>query len=284
MQHVTYPTGAAPIGIGLRAPHVSELIAARPALNFVEVHAENYMTPGPALDRLLEVRRDYALSLHGVGASLGSAEGLDPGHLARFKMLVDLTQPILISEHLAWSAVDGVYLNDLLPLPYTDESLGVVAANVAGLQEALGRRVLVENPSRYLRFRDSPIPEAEFLAELVRRTECRLLLDVNNLFVSGANVGERAGPYLAALPPDAIGEIHLAGHACVERGGQTLLIDDHGAPVCDGVWTLFHEARRRFGDVPSLVERDKNLPALQVLTREAGMARYAGTRIHALAS
>lgn len=270
----------AQIGIGLRAPHVDELSATRPALDFLEVHAENYMDFGPAFTRLMYIRRDFMLSLHGVGLSLGSAEGLDRDHLGRFRDLIDRVQPFLVSEHLSWSVVDGAYLNDLLPLPYTEESLAIVTRNVAAAQDGLGRSLLVENPSRYLRFRDSRIPEAEFLAELVRRTGCGILCDVNNLYVNAHNVGEDPIRYLETLPADAIGEIHLAGHARCDIDERTLLIDDHGAAISDEVWTLFGAALNRFGAVPSLIERDKNLPALADLVAEASIARS----IHVLAA
>ena len=268
------------IGIGLRAPHVDELLATRPALDFIEVHTENYVGFGTAFDSLLEVRRDYEVSLHGVGLSLGSAEGIDRGHLARFRELIERTEPMLVSEHLSWSIVDGIYLNDLLPLPYTEESLDAVARNVTVAQDGLGRALLVENPSRYLRFSDSYIPEAEFLGELARRTGCGILCDVNNIYVNANNVGEDPIRYLDALPPAAVGEIHLAGHARRDIDGRTLLIDDHGAAVCDEVWALFGEAMSRFGAVPSLIERDRNLPGLEDLMAEAQIAR----RHHALAA
>lgn len=262
----------AAIGVGLRAPHIAEVIATRPAIGWLEVHAENYMGGGPALAQLDAIRRDYPLSLHGVGLSLGSAEGLDAEHLRRFKSLIGRTEPMLVSEHLSWSATGGTYLNDLLPLPYTEESLTIVARNVAIAQDALGRRFLIENPSSYLRFRHSTIPEPEFLTELVRRTGCGLLCDVNNIHVACANLGGTPEDYLDALPAAAVGEIHLAGHSPVARGGRTLLIDDHGSPVAPAVWQLYRRALARFGLVPSLVEWDKALPSLAVLLGEARAA------------
>ncbi|HEX7970040.1 MAG TPA: DUF692 domain-containing protein [Stellaceae bacterium] len=262
----------AAIGVGLRAPHIAEIIATRPAIGWLEVHAENYMGGGPALAQLDAIRRDYPLSLHGVGLSLGSAEGLDAEHLRRFKSLIGRTEPMLVSEHLSWSATGGTYLNDLLPLPYTEESLTIVARNVAIAQDALGRRFLIENPSSYLRFRHSTIPEPEFLAELARRTGCGLLCDVNNIHVACANLGGTPEDYLDALPTAAVGEIHLAGHSPVARGGGTLLIDDHGSPVAPAVWQLYRRALARFGLVPSLVEWDKALPSLAVLLGEARAA------------
>ena len=269
---MTMRNSTAAIGIGLRAPHVAEIVATRPALGWLEVHAENYMGGGPALAQLDAVRRDYPLSLHGVGLSLGSAEGIDDDHLHRLAALVERTQPMLVSEHLSWSVSGGVYLNDLLPLPYTEESLAIVADNVARAQDALRRRLLVENPSSYLRFRHSTISEPEFLTALVARTGCGILCDVNNIHVTCANLGGDVRAYLDALPAAAIGEIHLAGHASVMRGGKPLLIDDHGAPVAPAVWQLYRRALERCGAVPSLVEWDKALPPLAVLLQEARIA------------
>ncbi len=191
------PTPNSRAGISLRAPHVTEIAATRPKLSFLEVHAENYMTETVALDRLLELRRDYSVSLHGVALSLGSAEELDRLHLSRFKALIERVEPMLVSEHLAWSAIGGVYLNDLLPLPYTEESLDLFCRNVEEAQQALGERLLIENPSSYLRYRHSSIPEAEFLTELVRRTGCGILCDVNNISVSAKNFGFDPIAYLA---------------------------------------------------------------------------------------
>jgi uncharacterized protein (UPF0276 family) len=266
--------GGAPrrAGIGLRAPHVTEIAAIRPDLGWLEVHAENYMGGSPAFRRLEALRRDYPVSLHGVGLSLGSAEGLDLAHLGRLRDLADRLAPCLLSEHLSWSVAGGAYLNHLLPLPYTEESLAIVAANVARAQERLGRRVLVENPSSYLRLRDSPIPEAEFLAELTRRTSCGVLCDVNNLFVSAANVGLEPLAYLDALPAEAVGEIHLAGHAENDADEITVLIDDHGSRVPAGVWALYEAALSRFGPVATLIEWDTDIPALAVLLDEAAAA------------
>jgi hypothetical protein len=264
------------VGIGLRSPHVSEIAATRPAIGFLEVHAENYMAETPALDRLLEVRRDYPVSLHGVALSLGSAEELDRCHLDRFKALIDRVEPALVSEHLAWSAVGGAYLNDLLPLPYTEASLDIFCDHVEEAQEALGRRLLIENPSAYLRYRQSSIPEAEFMTEVARRTGCGILCDVNNIHVSAWNFGFNPIAYLDTLPIETIGEIHLAGHHAAED--VDILIDDHGSRVAEPVWTLYAAALRRFGPVPTLIEWDANLPALGVLLDEA---RHAQELVHA---
>ena len=254
-------------GIGLRSPHVSEIAATRPAVAFLEVHAENYMAETLALDRLLELRRDYPVSLHGVALSLGSAEELDRCHLDRFKALIERVEPTLVSEHLAWCAIGGAYLNGLLPLPYTEESLDLFSRHVAEAQDGLGRQVLIENPSSYLRYRHSPIPEAEFLTEVVRRTGCGILCDVNNVYVSAWNFGFDPIAYLEELPTEAIGEIHLAGHHAAED--VRILIDDHGSRVGDPVWELHAAALRHFGPVPTLIEWDTNLPALEVLLDEA---------------
>jgi len=258
------------VGVGLRLPHMAEIAATRPQIGFLEVHAENYMAETLALDRLLELRRDYPVSLHGVALSLGSAEALDRDHLARLKALIEQVEPVLVSEHLAWSAIGGVYLNDLLPLAYTEASLELFCRHVEEAQEGLGRRLLIENPSSYLRYRLSQIPEAEFMTEIARRTGCGILCDVNNIYVSAFNFGFDPIAYLQALPVEAIGEIHLAGHHAAE--GVDILIDDHGSRVAEPVWDLYAAALRRFGPVPTLIEWDTNLPALDVLLEEARRA------------
>jgi len=265
------PIPSCSVGIGLRSPHVSEIAATRPAIGFLEVHAENYMAETPALDRLLELRRDYPVSLHGVALSLGSAEELDRRHLGRFKALIERIEPMLVSEHLAWSAIGGAYLNDLLPLPYTEASLDLFCRHVEEAQEALGQRLLIENPSAYLRYRYSPIPEPEFIGEVARRTGCGILCDVNNIYVSAWNFGFDPVAYLDALPVDAIGEIHLAGHHAAED--VDILIDDHGSRVAKPVWELHAAALWRFGPVPTLIEWDTNLPALEILLDEARHAQ-----------
>jgi len=271
-------TAAGLVGIGLRAPHMAEIIATPPLFGRLAAHTENYLGGGPAPRALARIRCERAISLHGVGLSLGSAEGLDRAHLARVVELTRRIEPILVSEHLSWSIAGGAYLNHLLPLPYTEESLALVAAHVTEVQEALGRPLLVENPSSYLRFRHSPIPEPEFLAELARRTGCSLLCDVNNVFVSCRNFDQDPVAYLDALPVSAIGEIHLAGHAENEADGRTILIDDHGSPVSDEVWALYARALERFGPRPTLIEWDTDIPALPVLLDEACRAEAAITR------
>ena len=259
-------------GIGLRGVHMAEIAVRHPAVGWLEVHAENFMGFGPAFRALERLRADYPLSLHGVGLSLGGADGIDEAHLARLQRLTDALDPFLVSEHLAWSQADGVYLNDLMPLPCTEESLGTMARHVDTVQSRLGRRILVENPSAYLRYRHSPIPEPEFLAELARRTGCGLLCDVNNIYVSSRNLGFDPVAYLAALPAEAIGEFHLAGHHANPVDDQVILIDDHGSAVSDDVWALHKEALRRFGRRPTLIEWDSRIPVLDELLAEAGKA------------
>jgi uncharacterized protein len=259
-------------GIGLRAPHVAEVMATRPAVAFLEVHTENYLGGGPAVAALERLRSEYPVSLHGVGLSLGGADPLDDRHLLRVKGLVERIQPALVSEHLAWSVGGGAYLNHLLPLPYDAVRLEATSRRIERIQETLGRRILVENPARYLRFRESPIPEPEFLLELSRRTGCGILLDVNNVYVSARNFDEDPGEYLDAMKAGPIGEIHLAGHATNDADGRAILIDDHGSRVDGAVWDLYRTALMQIGPIPTLVEWDTNLPELAVLLGEAEQA------------
>ena len=277
---MTAPIIAGRVGLGLRAPHLAEVAERRPAVDWWEVHAENYLGGGPAPRRLEAIRRDYPMAVHGVGLSLGTAEGPDRRHLARVRELIDRLEPALVSEHLSWSIAGGAYLNHLLPLPYTEESLAVLGENVEIAQATLGRRLLVENPATYLRFRHSPIAEPELLAELARRTGCGLLCDVNNVYVTTQNFGLDARAYLDALPAKAVEEIHLAGHAKNDADGRLILIDDHGSRVAEPVWALYEHAFERFGRLPTLIEWDTDIPALAVLIDEAGRAarRLIGER------
>lgn len=259
-------------GIGLKAQHMSALLEGRPALGFLEVHAENYMGDGGAPHRwLTALAEHYPLSVHGVGLSLGGDQPLDEEHLGKLAKLVDRYKPALVSEHLAWSVIDGRYLDDLLPIPYDEESLAVMATHVEQVQERLGRRILVENPAVYVAF-ESFLAEPQFLSELVGRTGCGLLLDVNNLFVSHCNVGLEIEGYMAALPKDCVGEIHLAGHHVRQIGNAELRIDDHGSAVRDEVWELYRQAIARFGATPSLIEWDSDIPDLSILLEEARKA------------
>jgi uncharacterized protein (UPF0276 family) len=259
-------------GIGLRFPHHRHVAETLPDVAWFEVHTENYMGGGTPLRYLEAIRRDYPISLHGVGLSLGSADNLDAGHLARVRDVAARIEPGLVSEHLSWSIAGGIYLADLLPLPMTEEALDATCRNVAQVQDALGRRILVENPSSYLRFAHSTIPEWEFLSAIAARTGCGILCDVNNIHVSACNHGWDASAYVAALPPEAIGEIHLAGHSVKNIGGRILRIDDHSARVSGEVWVLYREALDRFGPVPSLIEWDTDIPAFDVLREEAALA------------
>lgn len=261
-------------GIGLREPHRQAFVAAGSPCPWVEIHSENYLVPGgPRLTGIERVRRDRPLSCHGVGLSLGSAGGLDPDHLLRLRALYDRLEPGLVSEHLSWSVTDGVYLNDLLPLPYTEETLERVRRNIDHAQDAFGRRILVENPSAYVAFADSAIPEGEFLAALVARSGCGLLLDVNNLYVSASNLGFDHTVWLDAIPTAAVEELHLAGHARLTIGNEELLIDDHGSAVGDPVMALYTEVIRRIGPRPVLIEWDNDLPELGTLLAEAARAQ-----------
>lgn len=260
-------------GVGLRFPHHQAFVDLCPAVGWLEVHTENYMGGGTPLRYLDTLRRDYPVSLHGVGLSLGSVDGLDAAHLERLTRAVKRIEPGLISEHLSWSVVGRTYLADLLPLPMTEEALEVVCRHVDQTQECLGRRILIENPSTYLQFNHSTIPECEFLSSVAGRTGCGILCDVNNIYVSAQNHGWDALAYLDALPPAAIGEIHLAGHSVTTLdSGATLRIDDHGSRVAPAVWTLYEAALIRFGPVPTLIEWDTNIPPLDVLLGEAELA------------
>jgi uncharacterized protein len=260
-------------GIGLRFPHHQAVLETRPDVDWLEAHTENYMGGGPSIRTLEAIRRDYPISLHGVGLSLGGADGLDSAHLERIREVARCIEPGLVSEHLSWSIVAGTYLADLLPLPLTEEALELVCRHVEQTQSFLQRRILLENPSSYLRYEHSTIPEWDFIAAVARRTGCGILCDVNNIFVSACNHGWDASTYLGALPADAIGEIHLAGHTLRQfEGGQILRIDDHGSCVAPQVWTLYAQALARFGPVPTLLEWDTNLPRLDVLLAEAAQA------------
>ncbi len=257
-------------GIGLRFQHHQPVLDTRPDVAWMEVHTENYMGGGTPLKYLDAIRRDTPISLHGVGLSLGSAEGIDPAHLERIRKVAERVEPGLMSEHIAWNLVGGTYLADLLPLPMTEEALDVVCRHVEQTQSYLKRRILVENPSTYVAFGNSIIPEWEFMAAVAARTGCGILCDVNNICVSAHNHGWDASAYLAALPPEAVGEIHLAGHSIrTFADGSSLRIDDHGSKVSEEVWTLYRQAVARFGAVPTLIEWDNEIPPLDVLLDEA---------------
>jgi uncharacterized protein (UPF0276 family) len=249
------------------------MLETRPAVGWIEAHSENYLGGGAPFHALSSLRRDYPVSLHGVGLSLGTAGQIDRRHLDRVADLVRRIEPHLVSEHLSWSVAGGTYLNDLLPLPYTEESLAVFCTHVGEMQDRLGRQVLLENPSTYLRFAHSTIPEWEFLAEVAARSGCGILLDVNNIHVTARNHGFDAEFYLAAIPRESVHEIHLAGHSTRQVEGREIRIDDHGSAVSEEVWSLYRTALTRFGPIPTLIEWDSNIPELTVLLAEAAKAQ-----------
>jgi len=257
-------------GIGLRALHHQVIFAQQPGVGFLEIHAENYMTDRTRRTALA-ARAIWPISVHGVGLSLGGAEPLDPMHLDRLARLVAELDPILVSEHVAWCRQGGVYFNDLLPLPYTEEALDILVDHVDQVQERLGRQILMENPSTYLQFVQSSLSEGDFLAELVRRSGCGLLLDINNLYVNQRNHSIDPRQTLAALDPGSVQEMHLAGHRVVREGGTTILIDDHGSQVDAAVWQLYEISLQRFS-APTLIEWDSQIPDLDVLVAEANLA------------
>jgi len=261
-------------GVGFKPEHFAEINAASQPIGFFEVHAENYMgAGGPPHAQLGKLRRDYALSIHGVGLSIGSMQPLDKEHLARLKIVCDRYEPESFSEHLAWSSHDTTFLNDLLPLPYTEATLAQVCAHIDQVQTLLGRQMLLENPATYLLFEESTIEETEFLAEVAQRTGCGLLLDVNNVFVAATNHRLDPRDYLKRFPVQWIREIHLSGHSeTLDDAGAPLLIDSHDTPVKDPVWDLYEELIARTGPIASLVEWDNDVPEWPVLRAEAEAA------------
>lgn len=262
-------------GVGLRAAHYQDVLACRPATGWFEVHSENYFgNGGRPLFYLEHIRADYPISLHGVGMSLGSTDPLNVSHLRKLKQLIERIDPGLVSDHLSFSSVDGRYVNDLLPLPYTEEALYHVSERVVRAQDVLGRRILVENVSSYLQYSASTIAEPEFLAELARRSGCGILLDVNNVYVSARNHGFDPLAFLRAIPRQAVAELHLAGHSINRFDDGELLIDTHSRPVSVEVWSLYCRALERFGRMPTLIEWDAELPPLDILVDEAAKAEH----------
>ena len=261
-------------GLGLKTEHFREVLGSQPDLGFFEVHAENYMVAGGPFHHYLGlIREQYPLSLHGVGLSIGAEGPLDCEHLARLAQLIERYQPQSFSEHLAWSSHGPVFLNDLLPLAYDEPTLNRVCEHIDQVQNTLKRPMLLENPATYLEFRRSSMDEATFIREVIRRTGCGLLLDVNNAYVSGINHQRDPLAYIDALPLHAVGEIHLAGFAEDRDSlGDRLLIDDHGAPVDNAVWALYRRVLERTGPIATLIERDNRLPAFSVLYAEARQA------------
>ena len=261
-------------GLGLKSQHYADALAATAPGLWFEVHPENYMSAGgPRLTALAAIRERHPLSLHGVGLSLAADADPVPEHLKALRILVDRFEPFVVSEHLAWSTHRGFHQPDLLPFPRTRAALARVAANVSRMQDALGRQVLVENPALYLPLTGHDLDETYFLSALVDKTGCGLLVDVNNVYVSARNLGYGARDYLDDLPAAAIGEIHVAGHGEDDRRGAALLIDTHGAPVAEPVWTLYRRLIERIGPRPTLIERDDNVPAFAELMTERDRAQ-----------
>ncbi|WP_051206213.1 DUF692 domain-containing protein [Oceanospirillum maris] len=277
---------AASIGMGLRAPHYNDLLSELPNVSWLEVYSENYLDEQSVQRHILrQVAQHYPLSLHGVGLSLGSGDALDSKHLAALKALVDEFQPALLSEHLSWSAVSGRYFNDLLPIPYTHESLEQFCRQVEMAQQALGRQILIENPTAYLNFKASVFTEWDFLNQVVEQTGCGLLLDLNNIYVNAVNHGFDSLDYLNNIDLDAVGELHLAGFSVNDYEQGRILIDTHGNRVSDEVWQLFAQVRHKLGcQAPALVEWDTDIPEMSVLLDEVGKAeRVQQLGIEALA-
>lgn len=262
-------------GVGLRLPHIAEVVATRPPAAWFEIHPENFLVNPHATELLTDLARHYPISVHTVGVSVGSAGGIDRAYLARVRALVDLVDPILVSGHLAWSTHEGEYLNDLLPLPYDEETLRLIARHIDEVQSELGRAYLVENPSSYVGFGASTMTEVEFLCELVRLTGCRLLCDVSNVYLSANNIGFNPYAYIDGLPVGAIGELHLGGFTGEDDEGDPdfqLLIDTHATAIAEPVWDLYAHAVRRFGPTPTLIEWDNALPSFSTILCEAQRA------------
>jgi len=269
------------IGVGLRQPHYHDFLLKKPPVGWVEVHSENYLCCGGiSFDYLLKIRADYPVSLHGIGMSLGSSDGVDMEHLRQVKKLIDIIEPCFVSEHLSWSSRDEHFLPELLPSPYNTESLVLFADNISKAQEFLNRTLLVENPSTYLEYKDSNYQEADFLNLLADKTGCGILLDVNNIYVSGQNNGWSTLKYLDTINPDHVKEIHLAGHShYVTENNQKLIIDTHDDIVCQEVWDLYARALPLFGNVPTLIEWDAKIPELEILLIEARKAESIAEKI-----
>lgn len=262
-------------GIGLRLPHLAEVVATHPSVGWLEIHPENFLANPHATELLTELARRYPISVHTVGISIGSADGIDRTHLRRLRAFIDAIDPILVSGHLAWSAYQGAYLNDLLPLPYDEAALQMVTTHLDQVQDGLGRGYVIENPSTYVAFRTSTMTELEFLNALVDRTGCRLLCDVSNVYLSGHNMGYDPYGFINGLPADAIAELHLGGftpEVDEANPGATLLVDTHAANVAEPVWDLYGHAIRRFGMQPAIIEWDNEIPPLATLVGEAHRA------------
>ncbi|MFK7903116.1 MAG: DUF692 family multinuclear iron-containing protein [Nitratireductor sp.] len=258
-------------GVGLKGEHIDEILETNAQMGFFEVHAENYMGAGGMPHaQLSKIREKYPLSVHGVGMSIGGAQKIDPDHLARFKAVIDIYNPGMVSEHLAWSTHDDVFYNDLLPVPYTKETMTRVVEHIDQVQSTIGRQILIENPSTYIAFKESSWSELDFMSEIASRSGCGLLFDVNNVFISATNHGYKPRDYISNYPLHLVQEIHLAGHAeQVDDNNDPLLIDSHDSQVCDDVWDLYKLTLSKTGPVPSLVEWDNDIPTWELLQDEA---------------
>lgn len=262
-----------PVGIGLRSPHYQEVLDTDLNLGWLEVHPENYFGGGAHRHFLSQAREKYNLSLHAVGLSLGSDEPVSEEHLKKFKELIDIYQPFNVSDHASWSASGNAHLNDLLPLPYTQESLDKLARNVSRAQDVFERRMLIENPSTYLAFKGNEMHEDVFMNRLADMTGCGILLDLNNIYVQAHNHGYDAWDYIDTIDPRHVGEMHLAGHIEQDTGDGIILVDTHSRPVKGDVWALYEHAIKRIGVVPTLIEWDGDIPDLETLVGEADKAR-----------
>lgn len=266
-------------GVGLRLPHLAEVVATRPAVGWLEVHPENFLANPHATELLTELARHYPISVHTVGISIGSVDGIDRAHLQRLRQFIDTIGPVMISGHLAWSTNQGAYLNDLLPLPYDEDALRMVAAHLDQVQDGLGRPYVIENPSTYVAFSTSTMTELEFLSALVRRTGCQLLCDVSNVYLSGHNMGYDPYSFIDGLPVASISELHLGGFTPEEdeaNPGATVLVDTHASAIAEPVWDLYAHALRRFGRTPTIIEWDSEIPYLATLLGEAARADRVG--------
>ena len=263
-----------PVGIGLRGPHYRDIDEQKPDIGWLEVHPENYFGGGIHRHYLEKLRKDYEVSFHAVGMSLGSAHGVDKTHLKRIKELIEIFEPFQMSDHASWSASGNAHLNDLLPLPYTEETLAILCRNIETVQDFFGRRILVENPSTYMAFAENDMEEYELMNEIAARTGCGILLDCNNIFVQAHNHGFDPFHYISQIKPDYVGEMHLAGHMERDLGEEeTILIDTHSKPVKKDVWDLYKYAIGHLGKTLTLIEWDVDIPPLQTLLKEADKAR-----------
>jgi len=268
-------------GIGLRSPHYQAILTSLPDIAWLEVHSENYFHTGSNAKRILtDIRNHYPISLHGVGLSLGSTDPLDITHLKKLKNLISDIAPALVSEHLAWISVDQRYFNDLLPLPYTEEALQHLVGRINTVQDYLQRPILIENISSYLQYKHSTIPEWEFLTAVAAQSGCQLLLDINNIYVNSCNHQFDPFVYLSNIPQATIAEIHLAGFSRQSVNAQEILIDTHDQPIAAAVWELYQHAITRYGNKPTLIEWDSNIPSLQTLLNEAGKANHIMEQNH----